>query len=57
MRQKSKAITALCDYPLGELRSLCTFNPKTNMIAAMRKSEISSIPNPAVLTQAGLGVL
>jgi len=52
---KTKAIAALYEYKLGELSNFCTFDPTTNTIFAHALE--SSVPNPAVLRQAGLEVL
>jgi hypothetical protein len=52
---KGEAITALYEYKLGELSNFCTFDPARNTIFAHAFE--SSVPNPAVLRQAGLEVL
>jgi hypothetical protein len=52
---KSKAITALYEYKLGELSNFCTYDPATRTIFAHALE--SSVPNPAVLRRAGLEVL
>ena len=52
---KSKAIVALYEYKLGELSNFCTYDPTRNTIFAHALE--SSVPNPAVLREAGLEVL
>jgi hypothetical protein len=52
---KSKAIAALYEYKLSELSNFCTYDPATQTIFAHALE--SSVPNPAVLKQAGLEVL
>ncbi len=52
---KSKAIAALYEYKLSELSNFCTYDPSTHTIFAHALE--SSVPNPAVLKQAGLDVL
>jgi hypothetical protein len=52
---KSKAIAALYEYKLSELSNFCTYDPSTHTIFAHTLE--SSVPNPAVLKQAGLEVL
>jgi hypothetical protein len=52
---KSKAIVALYEYKLGELSNFCTYDPTRSTIFAHALE--SSVPNPAVLREAGLEVL
>jgi hypothetical protein len=52
---KSKAIAALYVYKLSELSNFCTYDPSTHTIFAHALE--SSVPNPAVLKQAGLEII
>jgi hypothetical protein len=52
---KSKAITALYEYKLGELSNFCTYDPSTRTIFAHALE--SSVPSPAALRAAGREIL